>query len=158
MMGTKERYFKQHGQISLESLVPKDHFYRQLEAKLDLSFVRDLVKATYCANNGRPSVDPIVFFKLQLIMFFEDFRSERQLIQHVSMNMALRWYIGYDLDETIPSTSTLSRLRDRYGVKVFIQFFEQIVHLCWQTGLIWGKEQHIDTSFVRANAAYDNQA
>ena len=116
MMGMKERQFKLHGKMSLETLVPEDHFYRQLETQLDLSFVRDLVKSTYCPDNGRPSVDPVVFFKLQLIMFFEDFRSERQLLQHVSMNLALRWYIGYDLDEAIPSTSTLSRLRERYGV------------------------------------------
>ena len=126
-MGTKERHFKQHGKINLEGLVPEEHFYRRLETKLNLSFVRDLVKPTYCPDNGRPSVDPIVFFKLQLIMFFEDFRSERQLLQHVNMNLALRWYIGYDLDEAIPSTSTLSRLRERYGVKVFIQFFEKIL-------------------------------
>jgi transposase len=51
---------------------PKDHFYRRLEARLDLSFVRELVAPLY-ANGGRPSVDPVVFFKLQLVMFFEDF-------------------------------------------------------------------------------------
>jgi transposase len=62
--------------VSLEELVPGDHFYRHLEAKLDLSFVREWVRELY-ADRGRPSIDPVVFFKLQLVMFFEGIRSER---------------------------------------------------------------------------------
>ncbi len=50
--------------VSLEAPVPVDHFYRHLEAKLDLGFVRELVRTTY-KECGRPSVDPVVFFKLQ---------------------------------------------------------------------------------------------
>jgi transposase len=73
MMGSKARIFTPISVISLEDLVPADHFYRHLDRKLDLSFVRDLVKETYAAG-GRPSIDPIVFFKLQLVMFFEDIR------------------------------------------------------------------------------------
>lgn len=60
--------------ISLESAVPRDHFYRHLERTLDLTFVRDLVADRY-ADAGRPSIDPVVFFKLELIMFFEGIRS-----------------------------------------------------------------------------------
>jgi len=33
----------------------------------DLSFVREFVQETYAAK-GHPSVDPVVFFKLQLVM------------------------------------------------------------------------------------------
>jgi transposase len=62
--------------VSLEELVPQDHFYRHLVAKLDLSFVRDWVRELY-ADRGRPSIDPVVFFKLQLVMFFESIRSTR---------------------------------------------------------------------------------
>jgi transposase len=70
MMGKKERHFAPLIHMSLEELVPQDHFYRNLERKLDLSFVRKFVQETY-AGGGRPSIDPIVFFKLQLVMFFE---------------------------------------------------------------------------------------
>jgi transposase len=63
--------------VSLEQLVPANHFYRHLEAKLDLGFVRDWVNELY-AERGRPSIDPVVFFKLQLVMAFECIRSERQ--------------------------------------------------------------------------------
>ncbi len=79
MMGSKDRVFVPLVNVSLEQLVPADHFYRRLHKSLDLSFVRELVAPFYAAG-GRPSVDPIVFFKLQLIMFFEGIRSERQLV------------------------------------------------------------------------------
>jgi transposase len=65
---------------SLEALVPADHVYRHLEAQLDLSFVRNWVEECY-ADRGRPSIAPVVFFKLQLVMFLEGIRSERQLIE-----------------------------------------------------------------------------
>src|SRR5215203_1814056 len=70
MMGRKERAFGPLPPLTLEDLVPLDHFYRHLERSLDLIFVRDLVRDRY-APGGRPSVDPVVFFKLQLVMFFE---------------------------------------------------------------------------------------
>jgi transposase len=62
MMGMKERNFSPLPDLSLEELVPKDHFYRSLEMTLDLSFIRELVHPFY-ACGGRPSVDPVVFFK-----------------------------------------------------------------------------------------------
>jgi hypothetical protein len=61
MMGKKERYFAPLTNVSLEELVPHDHFYRHVEGTLDLSFVREFVQQTY-AGIGRPSIDPVVFF------------------------------------------------------------------------------------------------
>ena len=78
MLGRKTRNFKRHEYISLEDLVPKDNFYRQVEHSIDLSFVRDLAN-DFFSILGRLSIDPVVFFKLQLISFFEGIRSERQL-------------------------------------------------------------------------------
>ncbi len=80
MLGTKVRDFAPLPDLSLEELVPKVNFYRRLDERLDLSFVRDLVKDCY-ASSGRPSVDPVVFFRLQLVRFFENIRSERRLME-----------------------------------------------------------------------------
>ena len=77
MLGHKDREFKPLTAICLEDLVPEDNFYRQVEQSMDLSFVLELADKFY-ARVGRPSVDPVVFFKLQLIAFFEGIRSERQ--------------------------------------------------------------------------------
>jgi transposase len=156
MLGHKQRLFKTHTRLSLEDLVPVSNFYRDVEAKLDLSFVRDLVQGCY-SPVGRPSIDPVVFFKLQLIMFFEGIRSERQLMETVNVNLAHRWYIGYDLDEAVPDHSALSKIRDRYGLAIFQQFFEVIVERCIAAGLVWGKELYFDGTKVRANADIDKQ-
>lgn len=154
-MGTKERKFAPLVQVSLEELVPQDHFYRRLEGMLDLSFVRDFVQETY-AGLGRPSIDPIVFFKLQLVMFFEGLRSERQLVLQAADRLSVRWYLGYDLDEPLPDHSSLSRIRARYGLSVFRRFFDAIVEQCQQAKLVWGKELYIDSTQVNANTAMDS--
>ena len=104
-------------------------FYRHLEVKLDLSFVRDRARELY-AERGRPCIDPVGFFKLQLVMFFEGFRSERKLIATASLNLAHRWYLGYALDEDLPDHSSLTRIRQRLGVDIFQRFFERVVDLC----------------------------
>src|ERR1700693_4734400 len=155
MMGKKERYFAPLIQVSLEELVPQDHFYRHLERTLDLSFVREFVQQSY-AGGGRPSIDPVVFFKLQLVMFFEDIRSERLLMRHAADRLSVRWYIGYNLDEPLPDHSSLTRIRERYGVELFRRIFEAIVDQCQQAGLVWGKELYVDATKVQANASMES--
>ncbi|HKF39075.1 MAG TPA: transposase, partial [Ktedonobacteraceae bacterium] len=95
---------------------------------------REFVHETY-AGGGRPSIDPVVFFKLQLVMFFEGIRSERQLMRHAADRLSVRWYIGYDLGEPLPDHSSLTRIRERYGVDIFRRFFEAIVEQCQAAGL-----------------------
>src|SRR3984893_1617685 len=155
MMGSKKRDFTPLIPLSLEELVPADHFYRHLERSLDPSFVREFVQETY-ARICRPSIDPIVFFKLQLVMFFEGLRSERQLMRHAADRLSVLWYLGYDLGEPLPDHSSLSRIRERYGVDIFRRFFEAIVEQCQQAGLVWGKELYIDATKVKANASLDS--
>jgi transposase len=139
MIGHKERAFALLPCVSLESLVPANHFYRHLDQVLDLSFVHNVVQGCY-ASCGRPSVDPIVFFKLQLVMFFEDVRSERQLMRLVGDRLSVRWYLGYNLDEPLPDHSSLTRIRTRYGLEVFRRFFDTVVEQCQHAGLVWGRE------------------
>ncbi len=153
MMSVKERAFTPLGNVSLEELVPADHFYRHLERTLDLAFVRDLVQDYYKAG-GRPSVDPVVFFKLQLVTFFEGLRSERQLMRVVADRLSLRWYLGYDLGERLPDHSSLTKIRERYGVETFRRFFETVLERCREAGLLWGEELYADATKVQADAAY----
>ena len=141
--------------VSLEELVPANHFYRHLDAALDLVFVREWVADCY-AERGRPSIDPVVFFKLQLIMFFEGLRSERRLIETASLHLAHRWYLGYGLNEPLPDHSSLTRIRQRLGLPIFQRFFEHVVDLCQQAGLVWGRELFFDATKVRANADLDS--
>src|SRR3954469_12715268 len=155
MMGMKERVFAPLPPVTLQDLVPPEHFCRHLEHLLDLGFVRDLVRDAY-AETGRPSIDPVIFFKLQLILFFEGLRSERQLMQVVADRLSLRWYLGYDLTEPLPDHSSLTRIRERYGLTVLRRFFEAIVEQCIAAGLVWGQELYVDATKVEANAATDS--
>jgi transposase len=151
----KLRLLDQPVTVSLEDLVPHDNFYRFLDAKLDLSFVRTWVQDCY-AERGRPSIDPVVFFKLQLILFFEGLRSERKLMDTVALNLAHRWYLGYRLDEALPDHSSLTRIRERLGLAVIERFFAHVVELCQQAGLVWGAELFFDGTKVQANADIDS--
>src|SRR3990172_4470018 len=155
MMGHRSKRFKLFTETNLEALVPADNFYRRLEGCLDLSFVRELVRDRY-EQGGRPSIDPVVFFKLQLIAFFERITSERRLMETAAMNLAHHWYLGYDLDELLPDHSSLSKIRRRYGVEAFQRFFERIVELCIEAGLVEGDELYFDATLVEANASMDS--
>ncbi len=157
-MGTKARLFTPVSAVSLDELVPADHFYRHVDRALDLTFVRDFVQACYAGDRGRPSVDPIVFFKLQLLMFFEGIRSERQLLQLAADRLSVRWYLGYNLDEALLDHSSLTRIRARYGLEVFRRFFEAVVEQCQQVGLVGGRELYVDATQVQADASLDSLA
>jgi transposase len=156
MLGpSKQRDLDRPAIVSLERLVPSNNFYRHLDAALNLSFVRSWVAECY-AECGRPSIDPVVFFRFHLIMFFEGIRSERQLVELASLNLAHRWYLGYHLDEPLPDRSSLVKIRQRLGLPVFRRFFEHVVDLCEDAALIWGKDVLADATRVLGNASMDS--
>src|SRR5688572_657960 len=157
MMGLKARERTARHTVSLEDLVPADDFSRHLDRVLDLEFVRDLVRDTY-APVGRPSIDPVGCFRLQLVLFFEGLRSERQLLRVAADRLSLRWYLGYDLGEALPDHSSLTRIRERYGIETFRRFFDAVVERCRAAGLVWGQELYLDATQVDADAALDSVA
>jgi transposase len=83
-------------------------------------------------------------------------RSERQLMRHAADRLSIHWYLGYDLNEPLPDHSSLTRIRERYGVDVFRRFFEAIVEQCQQARLVWGKELYFDGTKVLANASTES--
>lgn len=91
-------------------------------------------------------------------MFYEGIRSERELMRIVSDRLSVRWYVGYDLHEPLPDHSSLTRIRDRFGLSVFREFFERIVQLCVEAGLVWGEQLYFDATKVDANASLDSIA
>jgi len=89
-------------------------------------------------------------------MFIEGIRSERQLLRQAADRLSILWYLGYDLGEPLPDHSSLTRIRERYGVEVFRRFFDAIVEHCQQEKLVWGKELYVDSTQVNANADLDS--
>ncbi len=104
--------------VSLEDLDPANHFNRHRDAILDLSVMRDWVVERY-ADRGRPSIDPVVFIRFHLIIFLEGIRSERQLVETASLNVAHRWYLGDHFDEPLPDRSSLIKIRQRLGIAIY---------------------------------------
>lgn len=140
--------------VTLDSLVPKDHLVRKLESAIDLSFIHERVKHLYCANNGRPAVDPIVFFKLLLLGYIFGIRSERQLMREVEVNTAYRWYIGYSLTAKVPDASTLSQTRRRRfsDNDIYQQIFDEIVLQAMSHQMVDGNILYSDSTHLKANA------
>jgi transposase len=135
----------------LEAFIPKDHPIRRLNKVLDLSFVHDAVREHYCHDNGRPSIDPEVIIRLFLLQAIEGIPHVRDLMRQVAVNLAYRWFIGYDLDEPLPDHSTLSRALDRFGDEVFNELFTRSIAQCKSKGLIEGRVLHLDATTIRAD-------
>ncbi|MDR1761949.1 MAG: transposase, partial [Bacteroidales bacterium] len=141
--------------LSLDSLVPQDDFYRQLNQSIDLHF---LYKSTaqYYGIEGQESIDPVVFFKICMIGYLNNLCSDRQLIKFCSNSLNLRLFLGYDLDESLPWHSTISRTRGLYGKEVFLSLFKEVLRLCVSKGMVSGKLQAMDSAFIKANASLES--
>ena len=139
--------------VTLESLMPQEHFLRRLDSLMDFSFIYQRVESLY-SHRGRPSIDPVVVVKMLLLGYMYGIDSERRLEQEVRVNIAYRWFLGIDLDEPVPDHSTFSQLRRRKfnGAALFEELFDEVVRKCIEHGLIDGKLLLTDSTHVRANA------
>lgn len=152
MLGKKDFKPKLFYTIHLEDLVPTEHDLREILRVIDISFVRELVEDKY-SYTGQPSVDPDVIVKLLFLGYYYGILSERQLMKRVETDLAFRWFLGYDLDEKVPTHSVLSKARDRYGAEIFQNIFDRIVEQCIEAGLIEGKQAFMDATLIDADAS-----
>lgn len=152
MLGKKDFQSRLIYDFSLEEVVPQDDFYRQLQQAVDLSWVRSWA-APYYSNIGRPSLDPEVFVKIELIGYLEGISSERQLMREIHDRLSLRRYIGYDIDESVPDHSTLSKTRTLLGKDLCGAIMNESVRLCTKAGMVGGVYISGDKSLVKANAS-----
>ena len=141
--------------VTIEDLMPREHFLRKLEAALDLSFVYEETAPLYSKKYGRPPIDPVVIVKYLLVGFLYGIPSEREIERRVQTDIALRWYLGLDLFDRVPDHSTVSQLRRRKPSfrKVFRRLFEEVVRQCIEKGLVSGRVVGTDSTHVKANAS-----
>ena len=138
--------------INLGRRIPPDHLLRKINQVLDLGFVRREVTGFY-GSNGHVSVDPVIIIKLMLLLFLDDVRSERELMRIVPLRLDYLWFLGYGLEDEIPTHSVLSKARKRWGAEVFERLFARSVEQCVEAGLVDGHKLYIDASLVAANAS-----
>ena len=141
-----------HFDVNLDKRIRSNHPLRKVNELIDFHFVYDEVKSFY-GHNGNESVPPPVILKMMLLLIFYNVRSERELMETIPERMDWLWFLGYDLDSTIPNHSVLSKARRKWGVDVFQSFFERIVLQCVHAGLVDGSKIFVDSSLIDANAS-----
>ncbi len=156
MMGQRKFNMKTHHNLCLDDLVSPSDLYRKINEAVDFSFIYDLAKESY-SHTGQPSLDPMVFFKVELVGFLEGIHEDRALERRIKDSLAIRWFLGYDLDEALPVHSTISRTRkERISKTLYQAVFDHILGLCIRHQLVKGHHQSIDSTLLKANASLDS--
>jgi transposase len=155
-MLTKEKG-ENRGQIqmvSIEDMVPEKHMLREIEKAMSFDFIYEEVEGLYCLHNGRPSIDPVVLFKIIMIQFLYGIRSMRQTIKEIEVNMAYRWFLGYGMTEKVPHFSTFGKNYERRFADsdIFEKIFERILMEAVSCGFVDASEVFIDATHIKASA------
>jgi transposase len=141
--------------VNLEKRVRANHPLRQVKAVIDFGFVREEVAHCY-GKKGNESVAPEVILRMMFLLFFDDIKSERELMEVIGERLDYLWFLGYGLDEKVPDHSVLSKARARWGKEVFESLFVRTVAQCVEAGLVDGKKLHVDASLIAADAAKES--
>ena len=140
----------------LRDLIPDDHILKRVDKVLDLSWLRQEVRESYCEENGRPSIDPESALRLMLAGFFEGIVHDRKLMRQAQVNLAMRWFAGYRLDEKLPDHSSLTRIRQRWGPERFKKVFQKTVQACVAARLVDTDTVHVDATLIRADVSWES--
>ncbi len=150
---------KKYGQLcfavfDLEELIPENHLLKRIDRAIDFDFIYDLAQPYY-SDKGRPSIDPVCMIKMLLVGYLYGIRSERRLEEEITLNIAYRWFSGFNMMDRIPDHSVFSQNRRRRfkDSTIFRNIFNKIVILCIDNGIITGDMVVSDGSFIPGNVA-----
>ena len=66
--------------------------------------------------------------------FFQGIVHDRKLMREAQVNIAIRWFAGYRLDEKLPDHSSLTKIRQRWGDERFKKIFQMTIQSCVDAG------------------------
>lgn len=139
--------------VVIDQLVPAEHLLRKIDAAVDFDRIYEMVDILYSEDNGRPSVDPVVLFKMVLIQHLYGLPSLRRTADEISANICYRWFLGYTLQEETPHFSTVSyNFRHRFTSETVDQVFAWILEEVAEAGYLSPKAVFIDGTHIKANA------
>ena len=145
--------------VSLEQMVPQDHLLRQIDTAIDFHKIYEFVGDLYCKDNGRPSIDPVVLFKIVLIQHIYGICSLRRTLEEINMNMAYRWFIGYPLNEQVPHFSTVSyNFKHRFNTASVEYIFRWVLKAAADEGYLDTEAIFVDGTHIKASANLKKQA
>ena len=139
---------------TMEELVPEDSLFRKIDKYIDFTFIYEEVKELYCNNNGRPSIDPVVLFKLVFIQTLDGIKSMRQTCKKIKVDAEYRWFLGIPFGQDTPHFSTFSKNYERRfkDSDIFENIFINIVNQAIKYNLIDGTTFYTDSTHKKANA------
>jgi len=154
MLNKKENIQNELILYTMEQLVPEDSLYRKIDKYIDFSFIYDEVKDLYCADNGRPSIDPVVLFKLVFIETLDGLKSMRKTCEKIKVDAEYRWFLGIPFGEDTHHYSTFSQnyIRRFKGTDIFEKIFVNIVEQAIKYNLVKGETLFTDSTHKKANA------
>jgi transposase len=131
-------------------------FYERLNRLLDKrgfdGFAESACESFY-AKVGRPGLAPGVYFRALLVGYFEGIDSERGIAWRTADSLALRSFLGFELSQTTPDHSTISRTRRLIDVETHRKVFLWVLSMLAEEGLVKGNTVAIDGTTLEANAA-----
>ena len=138
---------------TIEELVPKEHLVRKLDNCIDFRFIENIVKDLY-SKAGRPSVPPVVLFKLIFINIIFGINSMRRTCEECKVNIAYRWFLGLSIYDEIPNYSTWSQnyIRRYKDSEVFNEIFDKILNQAIEYGFVDMETVFGDGTHQKANA------
>lgn len=139
--------------VDTETLVPKNHLLRKIDKAVDLSKIYEFVEDLYCKNNGRPSVDPVMLFKMVMIQHLFGIPSLRRTAEEVKVNIAYRSFLGYSLlDETSHFSTVSYAFKHRFTEETIDNIFRWILSEAASAGYLSSEAVFIDGTHIKANA------
>jgi len=134
-----------------EKMVPNDKL-KKLDSLLDFSNIYEVARKYYCKDNGRPSYDPVVMFKILFLGFLYNVSGEQNLLDEVSDRASFRQFVGLDLTDNIPDRTSLVKFRMKLGLELIQSFFDSVLQQCINLNLVGFENSVFDGTIVKAKA------
>src|SRR5438309_1337891 len=102
------------GYVDPEAMVPADHPLRQIRPLVNTALARLSPEFDQLYSlTGRPSIPPEQLLRALLLQAFFTLRSERQLMEQLSYNILVRWFVGLSIEAPVWDVRVFTKNRDR---------------------------------------------
>jgi IS5 family transposase len=130
--------------VTVESLVSKDHPYRKIKKLINVDKYVEKYTELY-SKLGQPGIDPKKGFLMMFMQVLED-RSDRQMEMALRDNLSVKWFCNYELTDETPDHSYFHKFRKRIGTKNVGEIFNAIVADLQSKGLCSNAFTFIDST------------
>jgi transposase len=139
--------------VDIDQIVPKDHLVRKIERVMDYEWLYKRLAPYYCPDNGRPGADPVVLIKMVLLQHLFGISSLRQTWREIEVNTAYRWFLGYNLLDSIPHFATVSyAFCKRFPTELSEEIFSHILNKAINNRMVDPSVVFIDGTQIKASA------